>query len=302
MLFSKGFSNEKGLKSDIYRVGLNEPLYPKLLREIHDPPEHLFYHGNLDPSLFPIAIVGSRKMTPYGQSAITKIIKELSGLPVVIVSGLAYGVDAAAHKAALDNNIATIAVLGNSLFDHIYPKQNQPLAEEIINSGGTVISELEKNFSIRKMNFPMRNRIISGMSKCVVIIEADADSGSLITADYAIEHHRDIFALPGSIFSKYSQGTNNLIKDFAFPITCADDLILRYPELQLEVPKRKQKQLQLLSTKQQNLLNLIGYEGSHKRVIYEKSGMSLTEFNIAITELEINNFIKETSLNLYVKL
>lgn len=215
----------------IYRANLEDDQYPKLLKQIHRPPEAIYYQGRLHNNLFPIAIVGSRKMTPYGLNAVNKIVSALSGLPIIIISGLAYGVDAAVHQAALDNNIKTLAVLGNSLEDRIYPASNIPLANKILASGGGLVSELNGDFPLQKMNFPMRNRIISGISECVIVIEADLDSGSLITADFAIEQNRDLFALPGSIFSRYSAGTNNLLKSHAYLIDSAEDILNKYPQI-----------------------------------------------------------------------
>lgn len=201
--------------------------YPALLKEIPDPPEKLYHTGApIPPDNSLIAVVGSRKYTEYGKRAAESIIRGLRGYSVTVVSGLALGIDAIAHRAALKNGIHTIAVPGSGLDpQHIYPHSHRGLAEEILKHGGTLFSELEPKAKIYPSNFPARNRIMAGMSHAVLIVEAAPKSGTLITARLAMEYNRDVFAVPGSIFSNVSEGTNALIRDGASPALSADDII-----------------------------------------------------------------------------
>lgn len=221
------------LKMPIKELTLDNPLYPSLLKEIPDPPPKLYYRGNLKQADFPIAIVGSRKMTDYGKRCVEKIVSELPKKSFCIISGLAYGVDAHAHSCALNSNIRTIAVLGSSLDDlAIYPHMHKALANAILKNGGALISEIPVGAPALPRNFSLRNRIISGLSKAVVIVEAQIKSGALITANYALNQNRDVFAVPGSIFSSYCAGTNSLIKRGAKPVLSALDILEEFPELQ----------------------------------------------------------------------
>jgi len=210
----------------ISRVDINDPEYPRILKEIYDPPQGIYIRGNIEIlNKSGLAVVGTRKATAYGIKATEEIIKNLPpGL--VIVSGLALGIDTVAHRAALKKNIPTIAVLGSSVDDQsIYPRENAKLAYEIIAKGGAIISEYEPPSPPQKQNFPARNRIISGLSKAVIVIEAPEKSGALITAKCALEQNREVYALPGNVFSENSQGTNNLIKQGAHPITSFKEVI-----------------------------------------------------------------------------
>jgi len=210
----------------ISKIDKNDPEYPRILKEIHDPPREIYIRGNIEilnkPSL---AVVGTRKATDYGIRATEEIIKNLPP-GFVIVSGLALGIDTVAHRAALRKNIPTIAVLGSSIDDQsIYPRENAKLAYEIIAKGGAIISEYESPSPPQKQNFPKRNRIVSGLSKAVIVIEAPEKSGALITARCALEQNREVYALPGNVFLENSRGTNNLIKQGAHPIISFKEII-----------------------------------------------------------------------------
>ncbi|MFH1412752.1 MAG: DNA-processing protein DprA [bacterium] len=209
-------------------IKFNDSNYPALLKQIHDPPHILYCRGILNPQLtkFTLAVVGSRKHSPYGHQVIRKLVSELSKLGITIVSGLAFGLDALAHQTALDYHGKTIAVLGSGLDDYnIYPSENLQLAHQIIANNGCLISEYAPGTGAQKYHFPMRNRIISGMSLGTLVIEAAERSGSLITARYALEQNREVMAIPGRIDSSTSKGTNNLIKMGARPVTSIDDIL-----------------------------------------------------------------------------
>ena len=199
--------------------------YPKKLKDIPNRPIVLFYKGNISiVNNYSAAIVGSRECTEYGIKCAELISKEFAKRNISIVSGLAIGIDSIGHITALNNNSKTIAVIGNGL-DNIYPSKNTKLADRIVQNGGLILSEYIVGTKPFKQNFPRRNRIISGLSDAVIVIEGSKKSGTLITANYAIEQGKEVYAVPGNIFSVNSEGTNELIKDGANLFTCKDDII-----------------------------------------------------------------------------
>ena len=205
--------------------------YPKKLRNIQNRPIVLFYKGDISiVDEYSIAIVGSRNCSDYGRKCANFISNEIAIRKICIVSGLAIGIDSIGHIAALNNKSNTIAIIGNGL-DNIYPSKNKKLAESIIKNGGLIISEFVVGTKPFKQNFPRRNRIISGLSDSVIVIEGSKKSGSLITAGYAIEQGKEVFVVPGSIFSPNSEGTNELIKDGANLLTSIDDAIRTIDEM-----------------------------------------------------------------------
>jgi DNA processing protein len=201
--------------------------FPASLFEIPQPPKKLFLAGELPPAdRILIAVVGSRKHTSYGADACEKIIEGLTGYPIVIVSGLALGIDALAHKSALRAGLKTLAIPGSGIHPKvIYPRTNLSLAEEIVEKGGALLSEYEPEFHATTWSFPARNRIMAGISRAVLVIEADERSGTLITARLATEYNRDVYVVPNGIFSPGSRGSNKLLKQGAYPITSADDIL-----------------------------------------------------------------------------
>jgi len=213
-------------KEDIKIVTVDDSLYPPLLKEIYDPPVVLYYKGQLMANeKLTLAVVGSRLISPYGLQITPEIISPLARY-LTIVSGLAIGVDALAHLSALKAGGRTIAVLGSGVDEaSIYPTQNRALAKKIVDSRGAVLSEYPPGTAPMKLNFPIRNRIISGLSLGTLVIEAAAESGSLITARSALEQNRDIFAVPAGIHSPTAAGANNLLKMGARPVTSARDIL-----------------------------------------------------------------------------
>lgn len=211
----------------IEEISIKNNEYPNQLKNIYDPPAKLYVLGNrsiLNQKNF--AIVGSRKATEYGKKVAMQISKELSENSLNVVSGLAIGIDSYAHLGCLQVKDAgkTIAVLGSGL-DVIYPKENRKLAEQIINSGGCIISEYPIGSKIEKNNFPQRNRIISGLSEGILVVEASQKSGALITAEFGAEQGKEVFAVPGDINKEQSEGCNLLIKDGANVVTSSQDII-----------------------------------------------------------------------------
>lgn len=206
---------------------LDKDGWPPLLREITDPPKTLFARGTLaSPSQKCIAIVGSRAATTYGREATQKLIAGLRGFPITIVSGLALGIDGIAHEAALEAGLHTISVPGSGIDDSvIYPARHRRLAHRILESGGALLSEFEPTFTATPWSFPARNRIMAGISHAVLVVEARIRSGTLITSRLATEYNRDVFAIPGSIFSPGSEGPTMLIRLGATPIASSAHLL-----------------------------------------------------------------------------
>ena len=211
-------------KNQIQIITIQDKEYPKLLKQIYDCPISIYVKGNIELlNHESIAIIGSRECSNYGKDAAKYFGYHLANNNKCVVSGLAKGIDSFAHMGALGANGNTIAVLGNGLQD-IYPKENRELANIIIKKGGTIISEYPLGTPPNKMNFPARNRIVSGISDGVLVIEAKEKSGTLITVDFALEQGKEVFVVPGNINSIYSVGTNRLIKEGARLVNCYEDI------------------------------------------------------------------------------
>lgn len=209
----------------IYVISIFDELYPKKLRLIYESPIVLYAKGNVKLlNRQGIGIVGTRECSNYGKKVASELAYEISKFDKCIISGLARGVDSYAHIGALRAKGKTIGVIGNGI-DEIYPKENKLLADTIITNGGLILSEYIIGTKPEKMNFPARNRIISGLSDGVVVVEAGPKSGALITSDFALEQGKEVFAVPGNIKSFNSIGTNELIKQGANVVTCYKDII-----------------------------------------------------------------------------
>lgn len=236
-------AEKKLMEEDINFITWREAGYPEILKEIAAPPFLLYYRGSLE-NLYGknknrLAIVGSRKHSDYAAKIITELVPDLTKRGIEIISGLALGVDSLAHRQTLISGGATIAVLGTGLDSKsIYPAINRRLAADIISQGGVVISEFPPHTPPLAQNFPQRNRIISGLAQATLIIEAKEKSGSLITADFALDQNREVLAVPGNIFSEFSGGTNNLIKSGAKVITEVEDI---FETFKLETGKTAEK-------------------------------------------------------------
>ncbi|MFR1707853.1 MAG: DNA-processing protein DprA [Clostridium sp.] len=211
---------------DISLCTINDKEYPKSLLECEDAPFSLFYKGDISKldEKKNISIVGSRRCSRYGVDVTNSIVSQLSPYQVNIISGMAKGIDSVAHKSAINNNINTIAVLGSGI-DVVYPKENCRLYYEILEKGGCIISEFPLGTPPLSRNFPMRNRIISGICELLIVTEGGEKSGTLITVGSALEQGRNIIVVPGSIFSSESKGTNKLIRDGAYIYTDIDDVL-----------------------------------------------------------------------------
>lgn len=213
----------------IRQINLNSPEFPIILREIPHPPKSLNICGIIPKTEHYLSVVGARKNSAYGEEILRKIIAGLASYNFTIVSGLAVGIDSIAHKAALENKIPTIGVLGSGINkDVFFPQKNWALAQDIISFGGAVISEYENDMKAAFWSFPQRNRIISGVSQATLVVEAGEKSGSLITARFALDQNREVCAVPGTVFSANSKGTNRLIKQGAHLVESSKDILEIY--------------------------------------------------------------------------
>lgn len=267
--------------------------FPLLLKEMSDPPDKLYIRGVLPSAehVF-LTVVGSRRYSAYGKEVTEMLIESLHGLPVVIVSGLAYGIDAIAHRAALDADLKTVAIPGSGLDDSVlYPRDNFALAEEILRRGGALISPFENTLPAAPWTFPNRNRIMAGISHATLVIEADIRSGTLITSRYAGDFNRNILAVPGSILNSKSAGPHMLLKIGATPITCGNDLI---EALGFKV-ERQQKTLNLehLTDDERTILSTLE-NPLPREVLYEKTGLDASKTSVALSLLEIKGLITES--------
>ncbi len=269
--------------------------YPTRLKHCNDGPLLLYYKGNADlNNLKVVSLVGTRKATEYGRDMCRRIIEGLNDLGVLIVSGLAYGIDTWSHKAALDNKLETVAVLGHGL-DRIYPYANRSLAEKMILNGG-LITEFPSLTKPDRENFPMRNRIIAGMSDAVIVIEAGAQGGALITADLANSYNRDVFAVPGRIGDPHSEGCNNLIKTnrAALVQSAADIKYILNWDRPLVSRKTAQRQLFIqLAPDEEMIVDILRNDGEQEiDSLMFKSGLLPSKAASALLNLEFEGIIR----------
>ena len=268
--------------------------YLQILASIDEPPKTLYYIGEIpEKRCITISIVGSRKPTSYGREVTEQLAGELARRGAVIVSGLALGVDAIAHKAALDAGGTTLAVLANGLH-RIYPATNRQLGEQVVASGGAIISENEPGFEPHPYDFLKRNRLVSGIADIVIVTEANARSGTLNTAAHALTQGRDVYAVPGNISSPLSAGCNQLILQGATPIVSVSDFVASL----FADGSAQQQLLPIGATPLENeILQAIASGLRDGDAILRTTSATATEFNTALTMLEINGVIKSLGAN-----
>ena len=285
----------------INQIRPQEANFTKVLSSIAVMPEMLYYYGKIPENMVKtVAIVGSRHNTRYGEEVAYKISYELAKRGVIIVSGLAFGIDSIAHRAALDAGGTTIAILGTPI-NEIYPRNHLPLAKEIVEKGGAVMSEYGPKVKCypESSSFLQRNRIISGLSDVVIVVEAAEKSGSLNTATHALNQGKEIFAVPGNINNPYSKGCNKLIKEGANPYTELDDVLkVLFPE---QFVKKKKKVSQPLlfgdSEEELKILKALSEGIENGEEIIKKTGLSTEIFNETITLLEIKDSVSSLGAN-----
>ena len=282
-------------------IALEDDAYPKLLKEIYDPPALLYCRGSLAASgEFSLAVVGTRKYSSYGKQAVETIVSELVRNRIVITSGLALGIDTLAHNACLDTGGRTVAVLGTGLNrQSIYPGTNRYLADRIVEQGGAVISEFPLDTQPWRHNFPLRNRIISGLSLGVLVIEAAERSGALITARQALDQNREVFAVPGSIYAATSYGPNHLIKQGAKPVANAADILEALDLAQISSYIDNKKIIPQTGEEKDILVHLSG-EPSHINDLVRATGLTTAQVNSTLVIMEMKGMVKNVGNMQYV--
>ncbi|MFA5876860.1 MAG: DNA-processing protein DprA [Candidatus Paceibacterota bacterium] len=264
--------------------------FPELLSEINDPPETLYLRGVLPPPETKLlAVVGSRRMSRYGQDACEHLIAGLAGYPISIVSGLALGIDGVAHKAALTAGLHTIAVPGSGLSEEaLYPRAHLMLSRNILDSGGALLSEMEPDEHAAPYTFPKRNRIMAGMSHAVLIIEAGLKSGTLITARLATEYNRELLIVPHSIFSEGGAGGHLFMGLGAKPVRNADDILDVF-----DMKKEETKRSVELTPEEERVFEILSAPMPRDELI-RTLGVSTGSANVLLTQMEIRGIITES--------
>lgn len=286
--------------NDVLKI--THPMYPDALKEIYDPPPLLFIRGNPQILVYPqIAIVGSRNPSALGNKTAFDFAFELSKYGFAITSGLALGIDATAHQGALSAAGFTIAVAGTGL-DRVYPSSNKDLALEIVNTGA-MVSELPPGTLAKGSNFPRRNRIISGLCQGLLVVEAAQKSGSLITARMALEQNREVFAIPGSIYSPLSRGCNAMIKEGAKLVESPQDIIDELSQYKQRISSlRAEPEQSLLDLEQQTLLNLVMFNPTSIDDLVESSSKSVDSITSQLLMLEIQGYVEAVAGGCYIRI
>jgi len=299
----------KAKKSGIRIITIQDAEYPENLRNIYDPPHVLYVVGQpFQQEDIMISVVGSRMASPYGKSIAEKISFELAQRGIIIVSGMARGIDTYAHKGALKAGKRTVAVLGCGV-DIVYPKENRELMK-YISKHGAIISEYPPGTYPNPGNFPARNRIISGLSYGTVVIEAGEKSGSLITADCALEQGREVFAVPGNIDGKYSIGTNNLIKQGAKLVNSEMDILDELPQHILRRiinkstcinPSELNQPIDGLSVEEQQVINALSDIPMHIDLLFRKLGLNMQTLSATLTILEMKGLVRQIPGKFFIR-
>lgn len=289
---------EKLYAKGVQAVTCRDDAYPARLKEIYDYPPVLYVRGEIKPEdEWCVAVVGTRRVTVYGRQVTAELSSDLAANGITVVSGLARGVDTIAHRSALEAGGRTIAVFACGL-DIIYPSENEKLAREI-EKNGALVSEYPLGTRPRAENFPRRNRILSGLSLGVLVTEADENSGAMITARFAIEQNRDVFAVPGSILSPVSRGVNHLIQDGARLVMGYTDIM---EELNLATVARQMEMRELIpdTETERLLLNELGAEPTHIDEVCRKSGLPVAEVSGTLAMMELKGMVKQVGTMNYV--
>lgn len=291
---------EEMIKEEISAITINDERYPKMLKEIYDAPAVIYYKGNIEVLSEPsVGVVGSRKISLYAQQSTPFIVKDLAKNGVVIMSGLALGVDTFAHQATVEVGGKTIAVLGGGLDKkNFYPPHNHDLARKIIETGGAVISEHAPGAPPLNFNFPQRNRIISGLSLGIIVIEAAERSGALITAKTALDQNREVFAVPGNIFQTNSCGTNELLKKGAHLVTTAAD-ILEILNFKKAAEHHENKKIIPENPDEGKILSLLQNEPLHIDAICRGADMNASALNSLLMMMEMKGMVKNLGGSMY---
>lgn len=277
----------------------DDPKYPRNLAEIFNPPEILYYKGRLPTYEALVAVVGSRKITPYGQRTAAEYSRRLAEQGIGIVSGLAYGVDSIAHSSALEADGYTIAVIGSGLDrQSIYPASNRYLADKIVAQDGLVMTEFPVGMPPLRHNFPQRNRIIAGLSKGTLVIEAAEKSGALITAYQAMEMGRDVYAIPGNVYSDMSKGANKLIQQGALCAANPEDILTALDLTEIKPYDRKN--ILPENPLEELIFAQLSAEPRHIDEIIRATGQAISAINSALTMMEIKGIVRSVGGGKYI--
>lgn len=296
---------EKIVKEGLALIPFSDPLYPPLLKEIYDPPAVLYMRGNLgeQENEIWIAVVGTRHVSTYGQQVTEMLVRPLAEAGLTIVSGLAYGVDALAHETTLKAHGRTIAVLGCGLDRaSVYPSNHRYLAEKIASEGGAVVSEFAPGTPPLKHHFPFRNRIIAGLSRATLVIEAPEGSGAMTTAAYALEYNREVFTVPGNITSLNAWGPNELLKKGATPVTKPDDIFAALNLADVKVALDTRKNLPNTEEELKIFESLTADEPQHIDSIAKSAGMPAPLTSSTLSIMELKGMVKNVGGMRYIRL
>lgn len=289
-------------KYKIKMLFLNDDAYPKRLLQCYDSPTLLFYKGNADLNASKIiSIIGTRQNTDYGKTFTEKLVADLASENITIISGMAFGIDTIAHKAALKNNLPTVGVLAHGL-DTIYPYENKSLAKQMTTDGGGLLTEFTSGNKPDKHNFPTRNRIVAGISDCTIVVETDLKGGSMITAELACNYNRDVFAVPGKLTDMKSRGCNRLITQNKAALLCGGKELLGMMNW-MPVPQKKKLQRQLfieMSAEEKIVYDLLNANDQMAvDELYFKTGLNSSTVAGALLSLELQNVIQSLPGKIY---
>jgi len=282
-------------------IAINDSKYPELLKKINNPPERIYYKGNWDDSIFEncLGVVGSRRMTTYGKQITNQLVTKIAGAGVTIVSGFMYGIDATAHRAALNGEGKTIAVMPCGV-DIVHPGYQKELYKKILERGGLIISEFEKGFPPDTWTYPKRNRIVAGLSKAVMVVEAAKKSGSLITANFAKKYKRKLFAVPGPLTSASSQGTTQLIKEGADIVTSPGD-ILDFYNIKSKTGKDSLNSFQNLNELEKKIMKRLEQEPMEIDALARSMNLPISKINTTLSFMQLKGLIKEENGKYYLE-
>lgn len=288
---------ERVTRAGAWVLSFADAAYPETMLQLFDPPTVILGWGQpLVAHVRHLAVVGSRRMTSYGRQITDQLIAGLAGNDVVVISGLALGIDGEAHRAALANGLVTWAVLGSG-FGHLYPRQHRDLALQIVENGGTLLSEYWPDARPESHHFPARNRIIAALADTVLVVEADQKSGSLITVDHALDLGRDIWAVPGNVTSRFSRGTNNLLRHGATLIANSEDILAEWnwgaaaASAEENLPRLKGPAKLVYGALTDQILSL--------EVIVDLLGLTTPEVLAALMELELGGWVEAAAAQSY---
>lgn len=281
----------------IQKIDINSSEYPYRLKNIPDPPEQLYCLGDISLlDTAPVAVVGSRKYTVYGKNVAKMIGRRLGECGITVVSGFAYGIDAFAHEGALDGGGRVIGVIASGI-RKMGPKGNLPLMKRAVDNGGLIVTEYEPDMNAQPFMYPRRNRIISGISDSVVVVEANFNSGALITAQHANEQGRPVYAVPGNINSQFSAGSNLLIRDGAYPLVVIDDIIR---DLGIDPKEAAEEDTKLGKDEMEILREVRKCDGISPNRLAEATGRTVALVNSVVTIMEIKGVVETCGGKIYL--